>query len=98
MNYGVRGSDGGLNLQATLSIASTGTLAERVTPHHPITCPGELRFEDDGTFACSHAEAPPDDTRRQPSPGSKTGSLPAPKPEGTHRRGEYRRPNTDIDP
>jgi hypothetical protein len=63
MNYGVRASDGGLNLQATLSIASSSTPAERVIPHHPITCTGELRFEDDGTFACNHAEAAPEDTR-----------------------------------
>ena len=63
MNYGVRGPDGGMNLQATLSIASSSSLAERVAPHHPITCPSDLRFEDDGTFACSHVEVPPADTR-----------------------------------
>jgi hypothetical protein len=63
MNYGVRGSDGGMNLQATLSIASSSGVDERVVPHHPITCPGELRFDEDGTFSCRHAATGPDDTR-----------------------------------
>jgi hypothetical protein len=53
-----------VNLQATLSSSSAGTPpAEIVQPHHPITCPTELRLEDDGAFACQHASAPSGDLR-----------------------------------
>ena len=55
---------GGLKLQATLSSSSSGT-GEVLTPHHPITCNGELRLEDDGSLCCTHSEAPPDDIRTQ---------------------------------
>lgn len=66
MNLAVRATGGDLNLQATLSLSSaTGPDEEPVRPHHPITCSSPLRFEDDGTFACSHARVPPGDGRTQ---------------------------------
>jgi hypothetical protein len=55
---------GGLKLQATLSSSSSGT-GEAVSPHHPITCNGELRFECDGSLCCDHTAAPPGDVRTQ---------------------------------
>ena len=66
MNLAVRASGGDLNLQATLSLSSaTGQDDNPVRPHHPITCSSPLRFEDDGTFACTHASVPPGDVRTQ---------------------------------
>ena len=66
MNLAVRATGGDLNLQATLSLSSaTGAEEGAVRPHHPITCSSPLRFEDDGTFACSHASVPPGDARTQ---------------------------------
>jgi hypothetical protein len=53
-----------LKLQATLSSSSSGT-GETLIPHHPITCNGHLRFEEDGSFRCDHSEAPPGDVRTQ---------------------------------
>jgi len=55
---------GGLKLQATLSSSSSGT-GDALTPHHPITCNGELRLEGDGTLCCDHSAAPPGDVRTQ---------------------------------
>jgi hypothetical protein len=55
---------GGLKLQATLSSSSSGT-GETLSPHHPITCNGELRLEHDGRLRCDHSEAPPNDVRTQ---------------------------------
>ena len=66
MNLAVRASGGDLNLQATLSLSSaTGSDQATVRPHHPITCASPLRYEEDGTFACGHAEVPPGDVRTQ---------------------------------
>ena len=66
MNLAVRAPGGDLNLQATLSLSSaTGPDEPGVRPHHPITCSSRLRFEEDGTFACGHAEVPPGDARTQ---------------------------------
>jgi hypothetical protein len=64
MNHAVIVPGGGLKLQATLSSSSSGT-GEPVVPHHPITCNGALRFENDGSLHCEHAEAPPGDLRTQ---------------------------------
>ncbi|MGH9035421.1 MAG: hypothetical protein ACRD0O_06625 [Acidimicrobiia bacterium] len=62
----VHGQGGTINLQATLSSSSAGSaMAEVGRPHHPITCPTELRLETDGTFACAHSAAPAGDTRTQ---------------------------------
>ena len=67
MNLAVKGPGGVLNPQATLSLASatSGPNDEVVAPHHPITCATDLRYEEDGTFACGHAEVPPGDRRTQ---------------------------------
>lgn len=64
MNRGVIVPGGGLKLQATLSSSSSGT-GDALSPHHPITCNGELRLEYDGSLSCDHAAAPPDDIRTQ---------------------------------
>lgn len=47
----------GVNLQGTLSAASA-VAGHPVSPHHPITCSSDLRFEPDGQFACPHASVP----------------------------------------
>lgn len=66
MNLAVRAPGGDLNLQATLSLSSaTGPDESAVKPHHPITCSSILRLEEDGSFACGHAEVPPGDRRTQ---------------------------------
>jgi hypothetical protein len=65
VNLAVRATGGDLNLQATLSLSSATGSEEAVRPHHPITCSSPLRFEDDGTFACTHATVPPGDARTQ---------------------------------
>jgi hypothetical protein len=65
VNFAALGVDGTFNLQSTLSTASVCELAESVRPHHPITCPTELRLAEDGTFSCDHASAPPGDVRTQ---------------------------------
>lgn len=49
-------------LQSTIS-AATSTGQPDISPHHPITCAGNIYYDDDGTFRCDHAEAPPDNTR-----------------------------------
>ncbi len=60
----IHGPGGTINLQATLSSSSAGTpAAEPIRPHHPITCPTDLRLESDGSFACEHTSAPSGDTR-----------------------------------
>lgn len=57
--------DGTINLQATLSSSSSTNSLEAVIPHHPVTCPGELALDVDGTFRCPHATASPDNHRTQ---------------------------------
>jgi hypothetical protein len=60
-------NEGTINLQATLAGASAMNPLPGGTPilHHPISCQTELRLEEDGTFACEHAIAPPGDMRTQ---------------------------------
>ncbi len=64
--YGT-GSFGSFQLQSALSSGTSGSplLGDRVAPHHPITCSGDLFFGDDGSFACEHVEVPADDVRTQ---------------------------------
>ena len=62
MNRNVVVPGGGLKLQATLSSSSSGT-GDALSPHHPITCNGELRLEHDNTLCCDHSAAPPGDIR-----------------------------------
>ena len=64
MNHAVIIPGGGLKLQATLSSSSSGT-GDVLSPHHPITCNGRLRLEEDGSLRCDHTEAPPGDVRTQ---------------------------------
>jgi hypothetical protein len=64
VNHAVIVPGGGLKLQATLSSSSSGT-GESVSPHHPITCNGDLRLEPDGRLRCDHSEAPAGDLRTQ---------------------------------
>lgn len=61
----IAAGDGGVNLQATLLAASAVGLPEGRMPHHPITCTGNLRYHDDGAFACEHAAVSPGDVRTQ---------------------------------
>ena len=64
MTHAVIVPGGGLKLQATLSSSSSGT-GQSLTPHHPITCNGNLRLELDGRLCCEHSSAPPGDVRTQ---------------------------------
>jgi hypothetical protein len=64
VNHAVIIPGGGLKLQATLSSSTSGT-GEALTPHHPITCNGDLRLEQDGSLRCNHSEAPAGDIRTQ---------------------------------
>jgi hypothetical protein len=53
-------------LQSILSTSSA--LAEtggRLRPHHPVTCPGPLTYDEAGTLACEHASVPADDRRTE---------------------------------
>ena len=66
MNYLSPSSDGGINLQATLSASSAMSTPDgSPLPHHPITCTSSLLFEEDGSFGCEHTEVPPGDIRTQ---------------------------------
>ena len=59
MNHDVR-------LQPILSSSSALLGPEiGVRPHHPVTCVGELRDDEDGGLACDHIAVPPDDPRSQ---------------------------------
>lgn len=51
-------------LQSTIA-AATATGASDVYPHHPIVCSDKIYYEEDGTFRCEHASAPPDNVRTQ---------------------------------
>jgi hypothetical protein len=56
---------GAVNLQATLKSTVPDIVTEPVHPHHPITCAGRLRLEDDRTFSCEHVTVPARDGRTQ---------------------------------
>ncbi|MDQ1514205.1 MAG: hypothetical protein QOE80_35 [Actinomycetota bacterium] len=58
---------GGSGLQEILSASSAlvSTPGSAVSPHHPVTCTGELSYDGDGRLACEHAAAPPEDLRTQ---------------------------------
>jgi len=64
VNHGVIVPGGGLKLQATLSSSSSGT-GDTMSPHHPITCNGGLRLDDDNSLCCDHTVAPAGDIRTQ---------------------------------
>ena len=51
-------------LQPILSASSAFVEVEAaVRPHHPVTCPDNLRYDPDGVLMCDHAAAPADDLR-----------------------------------
>lgn len=52
----------GFDLQGTLSAGNPPPLDSVVVPHHPISCRGELEYDDDG-FRCAHASVPADEER-----------------------------------
>lgn len=58
------GASGNSQLQSTIAAATASGVPE-VQPHHPITCGDKLYYEEDGTFRCEHASAPPDNVRSQ---------------------------------
>lgn len=58
------GSSGTSQLQSTIA-AATATGASEINPHHPISCGDKIYYDDDGTFRCEHATAPPDNVRTQ---------------------------------
>lgn len=63
MNPVTYAESGQAELQAILSASSAFIdAADSVRPHHPVTCDGDLRY-DDGALACDHAETGPDDLR-----------------------------------
>lgn len=63
MTHVMHHAQGTVNLQATLSASSACTPEEPIMPHHPITCTGPLRFNEDGTLECEHARTEPGDER-----------------------------------
>jgi hypothetical protein len=54
-------------LQSILSTSSAlaDTDGPGLRPHHPVTCPGALRYDEEGTLACDHASASAEDRRTQ---------------------------------
>lgn len=48
-------------LQSTLATSSAG--GDQVYPHHPITCTGVLRYNDDDSFECDHTKVTAEDVR-----------------------------------
>lgn len=52
-------------LQSTVSASTSGVPTVPGIVHHPITCTSKLYFEEDGRFACEHAEVPAGDERTQ---------------------------------
>lgn len=42
-------------LQATISSASVGDTSGYVGPHNPITCSGDLEFDEANVLRCSHS-------------------------------------------
>ena len=61
---GPRAAETGLQaiLSSSSAIVESGSA---VTPHHPVTCDGTLRYSDDGSLGCDHAVAPAEDRRTQ---------------------------------
>jgi hypothetical protein len=49
-------------LQSTIAAATAAKMPD-LQPHHPITCTSNIYYDEDGTFRCDHASAPPDDVR-----------------------------------
>ena len=58
------GGESASHLQSTIA-AATASGDVGIVPHHPIVCGGKIYYEEDGTFRCEHASAPPDNVRTQ---------------------------------
>jgi hypothetical protein len=54
----------GFQLQSRLWLNSAGGDGS-FSPHHPITCTGALRLEEDASLHCEHSSAPSGDARTQ---------------------------------
>lgn len=63
MSYLAAAAGGTINLQATLSASSADPSGSGPVPHHPITCKGQLAYDENGSLRCEHAATPPDDPR-----------------------------------
>lgn len=63
----IMGANASINLQATISSATATNDGEVVAPHHPITCPAGLYFDEEGELYCDHAKAPSGNSRTQAS-------------------------------
>ena len=63
--YGMGSTSGQtMNLQQTVSAATSNHESFSGGPHHPITCmTGELFYYEDGSLSCEHSKAPDDDLR-----------------------------------
>lgn len=59
---GIMSSSHDAQLQSTIASASANN-DNSVQPHHPITCDSKIYLEEDGTFRCEHAVAPPNNVR-----------------------------------
>ena len=54
------------DLQSILSSSSAlAEPAEGIRPHHPVSCPDILTYDEAGTLACAHAAVPDGDRRTQ---------------------------------
>lgn len=60
MPYGTYGQST-IPLQSVLS--SSSVTDEVVHPHHPITCVGDLWYNEDNSFECKHTKVTADDKR-----------------------------------
>lgn len=60
---------GGINLQATISSATSANYEGYTPPmpHHPITCSGGLYYDEEGVMSCDHAKTEKGDPRTQAS-------------------------------
>lgn len=63
MSFLAQGPGGQVNLQASLSAASAGSASAAIVPHHPITCTGQLVYDEAGRFSCEHAMTEPGEER-----------------------------------
>jgi hypothetical protein len=62
--YGPTAILSGATLQSALAGASA-TGDPTPAPHHPITCPGPLTYDELGRLGCEHVTVGPDDARTQ---------------------------------
>lgn len=58
-------ANGDVNLQATISSATSSSNGEMVLPHHPITCTAGLYYDEEGVLSCDHAKTEKGESRTQ---------------------------------